>query len=383
MALLDTILKEWKIGPVYLICLDHIGEVHVFDGAHRIETLVDFHDNKFSIKKANSETLNWDTSCVKQFEGMYFKDLPHQYKRIVEDYSLNINYIEPDLNPVELATLWVRLNNSGAKLNQYEMYIPIYYDLYELLKEDVVKNWENTSIANKKSDKNKRGETSVNLMTLLALSQRTLPKKYDKKVYMEWRSEILGKTTTEIDTNFSIKKDEILDNLKNLRRAYKFLADNDLVKNHGYIRTEFMIIIGRIAYWFKNPTYLSRSKEDLIEYIRCILETTAESKYAKYGVKESNIRYKNGLLKDVDICISDIFNTNYDSRKFTPAQRESKLVEQKHICPMCNCVIKFNQPVECHHKKSFAEGGKTTMDNLAVVHEDCHKKYHLNSSHPI
>jgi hypothetical protein len=373
MALLDTVVKGWTIGPVYTI--HHIADLeeHIFDGAHRLETLCNFVNNEFPIEKRDSDTINWKTSALKPFVGMYYRDLPYEAKQKIRDFEFDVNTISREIaeDPNELMTLWIRLNNSGNKLNDYEMYIPIYSKLYEFLEEES-KQWKDTFIAKKKE--NERGAMSVQLMRLLALSERTPPPKYTVTLDKAWRINTFGKTS-DIDINFTQKKDELSNTLKNLRRVYKFLKDNGI--DYTVSNIIYVAIIGRMAYWFDSQTSLTRNKDSILEYVNYMLKTPTQEHHSRYNnAKNSDQKYKNAILLDIDSCFMSISTSTDEARCFTAAQQIVKLAEQKYICPECCKPINRGELSEGHHVDPYATGGKTIMSNLQVLHKDCHTKLH-------
>ena len=93
-AFIDTAVRGWTCCPIYLIkrISDHDNEEEmmddVFDGAHKIEAIINFIDNKYALCK-----LTEDTSPLKNYENQYFRDLPRDIRNRILDYKFMINYI--------------------------------------------------------------------------------------------------------------------------------------------------------------------------------------------------------------------------------------------------------------------------------------------------
>lgn len=51
---------------------------------------------------------------------------------------------------------------------------------------------------------------------------------------------------------------------------------------------------------------------------------------------------------------------------------------QKGKCPMCSELLESEQYCEIHHIKPKRKGGKTVLENLALMHRTCHHILHLN-----
>ena len=63
-------------------------------------------------------------------------------------------------------------------------------------------------------------------------------------------------------------------------------------------------------------------------------------------------------------------------RSFTRRQRISLLLKQRGKCWWCGDHMGFD--THAHHIVRWSDGGKTTLDNGALVHHECHKKIHAN-----
>ncbi len=60
---------------------------------------------------------------------------------------------------------------------------------------------------------------------------------------------------------------------------------------------------------------------------------------------------------------------------FTGKQKQLRL-KQLSKCPHCGHMIYLNDTVEIHHKVYKAEGGNDRLDNLQLLHENCHRQLH-------
>ena len=63
-----------------------------------------------------------------------------------------------------------------------------------------------------------------------------------------------------------------------------------------------------------------------------------------------------------------------EARLFSAEQIQTKLKEQNNNCVLCTKPIKGKQKFEGDHIIPWANGGKTVMENLQVVHAVCHRK---------
>ena len=377
--MLDSMLRGYQCAPIYIISDVENNAEHVFDGAHRLETACDFVDNKWPIKKCNSNSLTWNLSPLSEFDGMYWKELPPSIQKIFKTYAFVEVEIQPEIasNPDELATLWVRLNNSGKPLNDYEKYIPVYYTLYEFLNENS-KPWFNTLIHAKETSE--RGELACEMMRLLALSEQVCPEKFtcQPDIYNRWRKSKFG-NTLDVEKNVEILKPELSERLKHIHTVYTRIKNSTGVDSP---RDDVILfgLIGRIARWTENTTNLNRTQAQLMDYCKVMLETPIANHQARHECAQANAKYQRRILYEIDKNVRDMVQELNDPRLFTTAQQMKKLIEQKGVCPYCQGHITSNDVYEGHHMKPYSQGGPTTMENLQVLHRDCHKQLHAKDS---
>lgn len=381
MAMLDSIMVQFQC-TVYIIQDPPNAKKcdEVFDGAHKLETVCDFVMNKFPIKKVKSDMINWESSPLTPYIGKYYRDLSEPDQLIFDNYSFIVNVIPPHIaeNTDQLTSLWIRLNNSGNEVNEYESYIQIYPMFYRFLSEHA-SPWFKTAIF--KGDSSPRGELETELMKLLALSEPTVDPKFQSQVdiYKKWRNKMFGCVTSNVDTEFLTKKADLAKRLKHLHTVYTFLDQNGLFKKQAKKKDLVQrILIGRIAYWCDSVAKLSHCSGPISEYASLIYNKTFDLLAKQFGCSQANVRYQNRLLDMINRDIQDIVTDRDDPRAFTPTQKELKLAEQGGKCTWCSEPIVHGQKRDAHHIIPYRDGGKTTLDNLAVLHEECHKDLHAN-----
>jgi hypothetical protein len=379
MAMLDSILTSFQC-TVYII-QDPPGSKkcdEVFDGAHKLETAIDFIQNKFPVKKVKSRELVWDQSPLSSMNGKYYKDLTEDQQLIFDNYEFILNIIPPEIaeDPDRLTSLWIRLNNSGNRVNEYESYIQIYRTFYEFLRSKAPAWFETIIYPHKEST---RGEMETELMRMLSLSESSYPSNFVSQddIYKKWRKEVFGETS-KVDSVFAAKKADLEKRLKHLNFVYKALEKNNLFDSttNKIVRR---MVIGRIAFWCDTPAKFTHCSEPIIEYASLMLKKTTDEHMKYLGCQQPNVKLQRRLLDMIDRDIKDIVTQNDDPRFFTPAQRAKKLDEQGGKCTWCNEAIVFGQKSVGHHKRAYADGGSTTYDNLDVLHDDCHMDLHKNS----
>jgi len=86
-----------------------------------------------------------------------------------------------------------------------------------------------------------------------------------------------------------------------------------------------------------------------------------------YGLKPAGFTlYTTGLnLKD-------------NIRDFDYGQKLAIYHRDKGLCYFCKKEVNFNNS-NFHHKKSWSDGGPTTVENGVLSHSSCHEKYHAKN----
>ena len=88
------------------------GKQEIIDGAQRMQTLVEFYNNKLQISGLKKLT---------NLNGFYFKDLSESQQRKFLNKTLRIIVLEEDTPDVARQDLFFRINTSGLKANDSEV----------------------------------------------------------------------------------------------------------------------------------------------------------------------------------------------------------------------------------------------------------------------
>lgn len=88
------------------------GKQEIIDGAQRMQTLVEFHNNKLQLSGLKKLT---------KLNGFYFKDLSDAQQRKFLNKTLRIIVLEEDTPTVARQDLFYRINTTGMKANDSEV----------------------------------------------------------------------------------------------------------------------------------------------------------------------------------------------------------------------------------------------------------------------
>jgi 5-methylcytosine-specific restriction endonuclease McrA len=381
MDMLDTVLRGFQCGPIYIIQDIQSKIDDVFDGAHRCEAIFDFIDNKYPVTKGKKDTIKWETSQLRDYVGKYFRDLPLDLQKKIKDYKFYINKIDPETanDPVALGMLWERLSKAGKALNNFEAKIQTHAILQKNILEPSASLWLESQLFPAKQSK--RGQVEVKLHKLLALSEKEVLSTYGsmEDLVNKWCEEVLGKTTEAIDTKTLANKDLLIGRLKFIRNILKELQDRDVFHVNGKSIVDkskdvpILIILGRLGYWFTSMSYFKRVADEVCPKIHDILKMNSNDLCKHLEVNSRNATYQKKLVSHIDSILREYSEKTKERRLFTQSEKKAKLDEQGGVCAKCKKPVHEYHRNDGDHIVEFRNGGHTTFENLQILHKLCHE----------
>lgn len=367
VAFIDTVMKSWTCAPIYII--EEKKADHVFDGAHKLETVSDFISDKFKIEKV--PTVNWEKSPLTKYLGKTFSEFDEKDQRMIRGYTFDVNIIdEATANDAqELEVLWNRLNNSGKRLNNFESSIPLYHDLNDIVT-GLSEQWCQTRFFLRKSVA--RGRIEEFLMTLLALSEPEVPVTFSSfpNIYERWRLAKFGRDVDKIQKAINDHRIEITRRIEYMFKIYKSFETHGLFKKK-VDQNMLTAMIARTAYWCPTPQKFHRCEAAVIEYARATFESDMCKTLECYN---RNAAYQRKMIDLINRNIQDKVCEKMDRRLFTPTEKATKLAEQEGKCASCKREISLEEPFEGDHIVKWINGGPTDMGNLQVLCKSCHMR---------
>jgi len=378
--MIDTVLRGWICPPIYIISRTDVidrcsqGEDHVFDGAHKLEAIFDFIDNKFAFKTKNGKFA--------ELSGKLFKDMPKEIQERIKKYRFHINHVDEDTakSTDELSILWQRVNKAGKQLTRYELDIPLIAPLIENVLEPMRNQFYGTPFFPK--TKSHRGDLEQRLEILLALSDIEEPYRFTQnKLLTYWHTTKLGVTIPERLLSIEKYGEAWRDTLS---RCSKMLIEleqlNVFCTPEGGVaieepqrKTELVFLLGRLAYRFPRIEEFRSQKNAIAARVKA--ELFAKGSHAlsvELGGTGRESSFQIRLMKYVDELVCTLAGC-VQPRLFTKAQKKERLKEQGGLCTLCGEKILAHHLVEGDHITEWSEGGATTMENLQVVHKTCHQ----------
>lgn len=387
-AFLCTVSRKWICTPIFIIArkdeTDKITE-EVFDGAHKLESVFGFIDNKFALEAID------ELSPLYPYNGMKFKDLPSELRDDIKKYEFTINYIkEPTASDEEaLAILWERLNKSGQQVNDFEIALPFTRFLLERVINPVSELFTNTILDTKAHQKKtkeeikpQRGNVESQLMYILCIADSHLTESHlknsnsKKKILRDWRYNRLGRKISEIKSAVDKNCEKWVELMTNGSKYIKYLQeancfhtnDGNCFVSKAQKEMEILQFLGRCIFHFPKQEQFRRIVKPLASKFK---ENFLSKEYRESHGRESNF-YVNMLI-DIDLLVAD-YKSDKEPRLFNENDIRRKFQEQDRICPICKEPISKVQSFTGDHIHPYSAGGKTEYSNLQVTHRSCNLK---------
>lgn len=370
--LIETILLNRAMNPIWTVINNVDGSEEVLDGMHRLKTALNYFNNEFPLDKKFVTLEN-----PQNYSGKYFRDLSFNDQTKIRKYNFNLNTLDSsyrtDLN--KLREMYEILNRSSRPLNDYEFNKVLQQPFYNIIT-DFKGVFSELSLF--RTFKDNRGKIESEIEKLIVLSS-DIPASWSSMntLINKWKERTIGVKSEEIQIYVNNNKKNITETLNRasaiikLLESNKVLSDDTKIFRNNYI--PYLFIVARMTYHFKNVTTV-KHYVNLIDKIKS--EITGVNIQTKLGCSGRNSLFQGRLIKYIDKLIEDEINTDTSPRFFPPAMIDVKLKHQNGACTICNKIIKETDIYQGDHIVSWTAGGKTIMENLQVLHVRCHELKH-------
>ncbi|NUY82759.1 DUF262 domain-containing protein [Flavobacterium sp. MAH-1] len=380
--LIDTILQGLPIPKFFIqIKVDSkTGKTiyDVVDGQQRLTAIFDFINGKMEDGKEFILTKKQHPkpeSFPERFEGLSFKTLPGNLLDEFWRYKLSFEELE-DANDKEINDMFIRLNLSGAKLNNQELRNAAYNGDFKGMVFTVAEEQDDYLVENKilSATDVKRMLDAEFISELFAAMIKGLQ---DKK-------KTLDKIYAEFD---SMDEDEVIAWKKAFRSTLSLLdkiLDEDIKTTRFHNKNDFYSLFYVLYDLTKNKNY-KISPEIYPEIRQALIEL---SKNAFLGSTNPDmLKYFEGTINAGDIIANRKFRhtilTNLlepfciprdSKRHFTDFEKQFLWHSAKEkICGICTTEIAGYDDYQIDHVKPWDKGGFTNLGNAQLAHETCNK----------
>lgn len=355
--LVDSILRGLPIPKFYLTeeynPKKGVSIHYAVDGQQRLKAIYKFLISKFPIE------ING-----KQY---YFKDLDSSTQKKITNYKLNGHYLR-DYKQADVNFLFQRLNTTGFKLTNMEVWNNEYYDtnILRMVKEiyeehkafygDIIYTEENAKRMLPLDD-------IIDLCNCLA------------------KGSVIGGSKKEIETflsshrNISTHESSIIKSKfrKTVNNIRELFSKQELEASAYSKRTHFVSLF--LSVGLTIPKYYifsdqERLKKDLLDFIENPPEEYKESVLGAIRQKvkrEKRVKFLADVIKRYAVKLDE-------NRFFEESLKQRFWRQYNRVCQICKKKISNYKDATLDHKKPWAKGGKTEENNAQLAHRKCNQK---------
>jgi hypothetical protein len=363
--LMESVLLGRAMNPVWVVANPDNDSHEVLDGKHRLTTLIKFMDNEIVIGKSVTILDN-------AYIGKKFNDLSVDDKNKIRNYNISMNHLDASYRSDEnkLYDMYEILNRSSQPLNMYELKKPKYNKVYCIITK-YSDRFLSTPVYSSKSSK--RGDVECDIMSMIALSEYKKDKSFSSMANLmdKWIVQTFGDAKEYIDRNIAMKKDSIEQNIERILKYMGDLFSDEKFKGScSKDSLAIKIIVSRLNGLIADRALFKRHLDGMRKKFYDLL--TSDKMDEIIGTRGRNAGFQKALINYIDGIIMGEIDDG--PRLYTRDIIDKKKVEQGNKCALCSETMTESQKIEGDHIIAWIAGGKTTYDNLQVVHADCHRK---------
>ncbi|WP_395057823.1 DUF262 domain-containing protein [Flavobacterium sp.] len=366
-CLIDTILK---VEPLPIFFMNYNSDEKVFyivDGQQRLSCISQFYDNKlklsekFSGKSKDGKTFNGDNALEDNDKDDFLNYNLNFH--VMEDYNdERVRLIFSRLQRGKPLALGERLNaepgtivdcmrelakhsfmseSIGVAKNRYGIYPDsariLFYEKFgakQCGSQELYNFFDNYRTLDKKSREFK------NAISILNYLEKCFPAKPGNYRHLEKHAWVLAVYTM----------------VRELKLSYSLIGQEEKFKN-------FIID-------FHSKIYNEDFRKSKPNYQRFYDNVRG-------GWSEKIIALRRDILIKEFLAKHQIAELD-DKRQISDEDKIAIFATRK-TCELCNCEFKDYKDAEYHHKERYADGGKSTIENIMILCTKCHDRIHGNS----
>lgn len=371
--LIDSILRGFPLPAIFLYQRkdENTGEniFDVIDGKQRLESIFLFLKDKYSVKIGDETVL--------------YKNLVSQKKQgIIKNYNLNIVFVEGDFDAI--IELFVRINSTGKALSKEECSKAQYYQSKFLKAAYALSK----SLNKKFKENNVFSDNDISRMKDIVFLCDFMYAVYkngvcDKK---SARNNAFG----DLTDNRSVEKTE-RESAAAIRKVFQMFP-NIKTTRFNKISDFYCLCVLIYKYQTEKKFALDDQRKNIqaFELLKALSVGVAALKerkpnqhlnndiYQAYSltVQSATDSYNHRLerFEILDSLLGGIFEKKAEKRIFTPAQRMiiwHSSMDQ--ACERCGKKLTWEN-FTVDHIKPYSKGGKTCIENAALMCQSCNSK---------
>jgi hypothetical protein len=384
--IISAIFKKQLLNPLYFSLVRNENKIEIIDGQQRWTTLKNFVNNEFPLGVGTIVSGLYNNGKKVDLSGLYYNDiinyLPNGEQLIEKLFSdICLPVVIYEGTEQQIRNLFIELNTGATGLNKIEILLANQSNVYDYAREinnkgvfDKVPNVDTlrfgaSELVLKFLDYFLNGARKVDIKDLEDLKDRDVPSKFKK-------------TIADIENFISLIPEKgksqfgkghirlLAYTLIDLRNEYDLLVV-DRVKFYDFVRQMFLSITKSKGTIVGSD---GKTKHWLLDIIRyndkdSIIAMTAETSL-----------YIDMKLGDVNGDIEEFtklngFSLREVNRNVTKTQRWQVLINNPN-CPICKKPVHLGD--DAHHIEHYAKGGKNDVENIVILHKQCHIDHHKN-----
>lgn len=374
--LIDSILRDFTIGMIFLRRNDDRYEI--LDGQQRLRTLFEF------MGYFRKDKMFSTTSTIPDFANKTYDDLKKDNVRWGHFVAFKVPvFLVEHMNDEDTASLFLRLQE-GMPLNMAEKLNAMRGEMRNLMFD-----FSHHPLLKKTNiDKKRFGYRQVCAQIYFIELNGNLdsdPPYFPsitfnslKKMYEDYTDNLPSKRySRKIKRNFGLLK-RILD------------QDASIIRYTG----DFISIYSLISYVDKKFSIRDHDEKiknfiiDFLTKVERVKKDTTLPEEIPYGDYKESRRFQTTdyLKKRLDIILKKLLEQvpnlelRSPTRLFDYGQKLAIFARDEGKCYFCHKKVGFNETVFHHIKFYERDNGPTTVENGALAHPDCHRKFH--AEHP-
>ena len=357
--LIESFMIGIPIPPVYL-CEEDDGIWDVIDGQQRIQSIINYLSNKFSLK---------GLEVLKDLNGKSYKDLEKPHQRKLKSSSLSAIVVKKESKALKFE-IFARLNQGSVELNDQELRNCIYRGPFNKMLNELS---EIKAVKNLFPVENNRKKYQSLILRFFALRNYVIYKETMKRSMNEYM---------ESHRNDS---DEKLAEHKNLfvttLNMVKIILGPEAFFGVDRVKRELKKTFSPTVYDSIMIAFSLFHQNDLIahadEIRNYIIEVKLHnSSYHDFTFARSgDARCVKGRISIIIELLQEIVgkkNEYPESRVFSNEVKQ-QLFYNGYKCSFCGNEILNIDDAEVDHIKPWSKGGKTIIENAQLLHRHCNR----------
>lgn len=220
---IDTIFRNYPAPPIFVhreINNSGFATYHVVDGKQRLETILNFANNKIAVSNDfGDENLN----------GKKFKDIPVEYKRRFWDYVLVVDFID-NIEGTNIEEVFDRVNRNSKNLQPQELRHAKYdgWFIKEAENESDERFWWDIKVTTRAKERRMRNVQFVSELLLIIIEDEIVgfSQDYLDQMYAKYD------TIDELDADFQLEDAFDIETYKTIKENVKSkIAEMNTVNN--------------------------------------------------------------------------------------------------------------------------------------------------------